>query len=156
MTDNTLPSYQAVQQDISSHDPVSTAAELHGLMCGLICATGSNTRLPEQYQESAIMRGLFPSVLNQFSHALDQETFMLELLLPDDNQSLGVRTQALAEWAQGFMAGLGEGGFKANKMNSDLEEILADFQDIAQIHGEEFIESEDVTEEDEKAFVEVY
>lgn len=156
MVKETTLNYQTVQQSITTQDPVSNAAELHGLLCGLICASQGNNKLPMQYEDSAIMQALFPEIAKQFSHALDQETFTLELLLPDDQQTLPVRMQALAEWTQGFMAGLGEGGFQWKKATKDVQEIMTDLQAIGQINVEEFADDDVATEEDEKAFFEVY
>ncbi len=156
MSKNNLPKYQTVQQEITLEEPVSTPAEMHGLLCGLVCASPMNFELPSCYQDSAIMRELYPVILEQFSHALDEETFKLELLLPDDEQPLSVRTHAIGEWAQGFMAGLGEGGFQIVNSNPEIQEILEDFQAIAQIQGGDPVDDKDVTEDDEKAFFNVY
>lgn len=156
MSQSYMLNYQTVQQSITAQDPVNNAAELHGLLCGLICASQGNNTLPVQYKDSEMMQALFPDVAKQFSHALDQETFMLELLLPDDQQTLPIRMQALADWTQGFMAGLGEGGFQWNKATNDVQEIMTDLQAIGQINVEEFADDAAATEEDEKAFFEIY
>lgn len=155
MSANTLPTYQAAQQQITSEDPVSTPAEMHGLMCGLVCASQENLLLPKQYKDSAIMTALYPQIVEQFSHALDQDTFTIELLLPDDEQPLSVRTEAIGEWAQGFIAGLGEGGFKIINSNPSIQEVLEDFQAIAQIQGGDAMNDSGIDEDDEKAFFEV-
>lgn len=142
--------YLTVQNQISTEDPVSSAAELQGLICGLICANDRGS-LPEQYQDSALMHVCYKEWQAAFSAALNEDSFSLQLLLPDDEQPLKLRIQAVAAWAQGFLAGLGEGGFSLDK-NKDVQEILEDFQAIAQLQEPEDEQSE---ESDEKAFFEI-
>ncbi|MBX9705077.1 MAG: UPF0149 family protein [Gammaproteobacteria bacterium] len=155
MAQTTLTDYTMLQKSIQSHDPVSTPAELHGLLCGLICAAGTRFELPSHYQESEVMLHLLPLVTEQFSEALEQNQFSIELMLPDDEQPLAIRAQAMGEWAQGFLAGLGEGGLTRKLHNEVLEEMLQDFHQIAQIQPGDVHDETEVTEDDEKALFEV-
>jgi hypothetical protein len=50
--------------------------------------------------------------------------------LPDDEQPLGERTNSLAHWCTGFLAGLGVGGPMPD-LSAEAAEALQDLQQIA-------------------------
>ena len=55
-----------------------------------------------------------------------------EPLLPADDQPIGARTAALAQWCQGFLYGLGAGGITdASGLPADTGEIVRDFTEIS-------------------------
>ncbi|MES0328506.1 MAG: UPF0149 family protein, partial [Gammaproteobacteria bacterium] len=82
------------------------------------------------------------------------------MLLPEDDEDLMDRTEALANWCQGFVYGLAAGGISDDtKLPGDAQEILMDFVEISRagynIGDDDVIEVSETTEEDELAFVEV-
>ena len=54
--------------------------------------------------------------------------------LPDDDEELFVRVQALAEWSQGFLVGFGT-GVKANELefSEEAQELLRDLVEISKL-----------------------
>jgi uncharacterized protein len=57
-----------------------------------------------------------------------------EPLLPGEERPLAERVQALAEWCQGFLSGLGQGGIDPQAMEgADAESIAEIFTDFAEI-----------------------
>ncbi|NOX26614.1 MAG: UPF0149 family protein [Gammaproteobacteria bacterium] len=72
-------------------------------------------------------------------------------LLPDDNETIAQRTQALSLWCQGFLFGLSVSGLKTlDALSAASREIIEDFSAIAQLE-EQFEEGED----EESAYMEL-
>lgn len=126
---------------------IVAVSELHGGMCGLLCAGGA-AAVPAWVEECL---GNGDSVEDALGAVRDQLR-ELELdswrsltgsgldfypLLPDDDTDLGERVGALALWCQGFLSGLGLAGFSLEENalgESDaaqLEEIVYDFSEIS-------------------------
>jgi uncharacterized protein YgfB (UPF0149 family) len=59
-------------------------------------------------------------------------------LLPDDDTSIKSRADALAEWCQGFLYGLGTGSrLPQNRLPGNIDEVLRDFTELSRAQGEE-------------------
>ena len=141
------------------------ASEAHGALCGIACVVGATAPglwLQEIQRESTDARGLAEAATDDVAAELAQATcqeltegdMSLVLLLPDDEASVGMRTEALAEWCAGFMRGLGEtaGRFDFNLMaNEATREILQDFSEIARAGAE----PDDPEPEAEAAYMEL-
>lgn len=99
------------------------AAECHGLICGLLGCMPSTRAKARWYAELVDSTELAPGDLGQ--HAGDLKNLdtwfeatvvdynaadmTLQLLLPEDDETLSVRVQSLAGWCQGFCFGVGLG-----------------------------------------------
>jgi uncharacterized protein YgfB (UPF0149 family) len=81
-------------------------------------------------------------------------------LLPDDDVSLALRTDALAHWAQGFLYGLAMGEIGRNpSLPGTVREILGDFAEISRATLSTDGDPADVyvgDEADEEAFFELH
>ena len=142
-------------------------AECHGILCALLAvqsqptaerwlseilpevvasATGGDVLARETVQQ---MVGLFEQTRQQ----LASSSFGLALLLPDDDESLVSRTEALGSWCRGFLYGLGLSGIgDISRLPDDLPEILLDMEKIS--HADDYV-AQDENEEDEQAFAEL-
>lgn len=139
-----------------------SAAELHGLMVGLLA---SGARLNRQ----ALMRQLevHADVGQPFSDAaqaglwqlqlatladLDADELSFQPLLPSDDRPLNDRALALGDFCRGWLAGFGIGVDNQHELLSrpETRETLQDLTHIAQIDA---VEEED--EAGEEAFVEL-
>lgn len=149
-----LPAWHEVGDRLSTLGAPISAAESHGLLCGLLCM-----RAPEA-REQWIRRSLdddsaqnAPAPLDQLYDQtlaqLDDAAFDFQLLLPpDDELDLADRTAALAEWCNGFAFGVGAAGCDRERLPAESLEFLQDITSIAQaeVTGEE---------DDEAAYAEV-
>ena len=55
-------------------------------------------------------------------------------LLPDDMEPLDVRVEALGEWCEGFLLGVGLGGVaRQGELSANVQEILRDLQEISKV-----------------------
>jgi hypothetical protein len=83
---------------------------------------------------------------------LDDVEFAFEPILPDLDRPVAERAQALLQWCQGFLGGLGAGGFKDERaLSADGREVLRDMADIA---GSQ-LSFDDDEEVDEAAYTEL-
>lgn len=161
-TANELPDYDELNEALARLEIVTDAAECHGMLCGLICAD----KQPKQHWLAEILPAgresgdlLVKELLTMLEAAyattqqqFDAAEFGVRLLLPDDNEALPVRLQALAQWCEGFYLGLGIAGISdLDKLPEDSREIVNDMINIAQVE----VDAGDANEEDEVAYAEV-
>jgi uncharacterized protein YgfB (UPF0149 family) len=80
-----------------------------------------------------------------------------ELMLPDEDESLEMRVEALGTWCQGFVYGLAVGGIKEDsELPDDSKELIKDIIEISRAGYVADDEAElDADEDDEVAFMEV-
>lgn len=161
-TASTLPDYDELNEAFKRLEIATEAAECHGMLCALICADMQPKQhwlaeiLPAGRESGdllvkellAMLEAVYAATRQQF----DDAEFGVRLLLPDDNEDLSVRLQALAQWCEGFYLGLGIAGINdLDKLPEDSREIVQDMIDIAQVE----VDAGDTGEEDEAAFAEV-
>lgn len=118
------------------------AVECHGTLTGLFCAKGELN--PEEWVEY-IGHGLDASNLLQreamaafkmlFEVTRDQlndSVLDFHPLLPEDDEDVEERIEALGQWCQGFLLGLSAGGISdIDKLPGNSGEILRDMVEIA-------------------------
>lgn len=138
-------------------------AESHGLLCGLVCREASRNagdflrhladmRLviePGEALNDALTEA-WGSTVAQF----EDEELGFKLWLPDDDEPLEERTEALARWCSGFLAGLGSGG-QLDALSEEAREAIADLQEIARAELSAPAGDEPENEEDEAAYAEI-
>lgn len=145
----------------------STLAECHGVACGLLVRQpdAGSAAYRELLALLEIVRDTGPAFTEVLSELLgasraqlaDQEMGLV-LWLPDDEEPLEERTEALAQWCNGFLASIGAGeDQRLEQLSGEASEALADIQEIALA---EIGEPEDgggngALEEEEGAFAEI-
>ena len=77
--------------------------------------------------------------------------FSFSLLLPDGDNGIEDRTQALGQWCSGFISGYGQASVSRDGLSEDASSALTDIAQISQVQAEEMEE----TEETERDFFEV-
>lgn len=135
-------------------------AELHGVFCGRISTGEQLTHLdldrllielvdidPDVLDELRDdFRGLYSYCQAQIQH----QGFDFSPLLPDDDYPLRERTEALGEWCQGYLFGLGAAG--ANLESIDIQDVADVLKDLAAFAK---LRAEDVDEDDESSYMEL-
>ena len=155
-------SFQTLAETMQRAGALLGAAESHGMLCGLLCAradadpatwlvqTLGEVRTGDVLAEEC--REQLLSVYRETAQQLAGESYDLRLLLPDDDEPLGLRSQALGEWCQGFLFGLAVSGEQDwEKLSPEAAEIGHDLTEIAGVAGPE---GEDL-EADEIAYAEL-
>ena len=156
------PDYRELDQILGRAEASAGAAEVHGLLCGLLCAAGrldegqwagqlfveTDTRSVAQQQGRAAVQSLAAWTQD----AMNDPVLSMDLLLPAEGQPLFERTAALAEWCQGYLLGLAAGGLAQDAaLPEDVAELIRDFTEISRVG----FDVEEGDEDDEVAFSEV-
>lgn len=149
-------SYQDVQEIVLNSASVASAAEAHGVLSGLLCLNGQadcDQWLEAIFGESRSRldsdeRAVLSALCETTRHQLDDFDFSFELLLPDDELPLSERANALGEWCQGFLYGLGYRSDGA-EWSGESTEVLHDILEISRLNPDSAGES------DEAAYTEI-
>ncbi len=139
MSPDPMPDFQHALLLSRGNLDAAELAECHGVLCGLICRNGAVT--PDDYlvQLATLQLVVDPgqSLAELFVEAHDSTIQQLadidlgfNLWLPDDDQPLNERTDALAQWCTGFLAGIGLGG-ELPSLSEEATEALDDMRQIA-------------------------
>ncbi len=159
-------SYQDISEALERIHIAADAAECHGALSAVICLNGADgqslwlgSHFPQIEQQVSqgdalakqvadLLTGLYGAVSKQ----LLAGHFEYELLLPDDDVDLELRTEAMAHWCQGFLLGLGYSGVTdPAKFSGELGEIIDDITEISQVTVGEL----EYTEEEERSYTEL-
>ena len=132
-------------------------AEIHGYISGVLSAGGRPEvkkwleQIAEQIGDkklddamTRVLTRLYDNTLQQ----LEASDFSIQLLLPDDDESLAQRTESLGVWCQSFISGFGQGLSQQN-VSEMVEDVLKDFAEIS------LIEATEEDEESEKLYMEI-
>jgi len=159
-----LPDYEQVNAALSISDNLPSAAEVHGLICGFICAgkkmDGKSWLEPIlghlQTQNKDVVRHYKQLLLQIYEISnlkLQSFEFDFELLIPDDDTDLHYRAEALSHWCQGFLIAMHRAGIDFKQMPaSEAKEAIQNISEISQLDYDTIGE---VTEKDEMAYAEV-
>ena len=155
-----LPNYHTFIESIAILALPFSGSELHGIMCGYLCA-GANkegvaylralmTNMNDATMRSGVLAlfGVY-AVSQQQMLSLD---FDFQLLLPDDHSSLAERAQSFSEWCEGFTQGLTMAGVHYEQLQEEeTQEALQHLTEFAQLDYHAL----KIDEDDERALMEV-
>ncbi len=128
---------------------------LHGLIAGYLAGGGISPELAmPDFQIFLELEQLSDrDALTQFHQkiqvSLSNEDLNFTPILPDDEQDLSLRLEALAHWCEGFLAGFGLNKMPQGKLPDLVSETLNDYAAISQVDIED---SEDGEEGEEDYF----
>ncbi len=163
MSDQSLDRFELLANMYSRYSAINHPSELHGLLAGSLC--GGKRPTLEQWKENVVAHmgvelagndidfdsQLLTDILRETLVQLESSSFEFELMLPDDEYSLGERIEALGVWARGFLEGLAlSAGSRLMKLDPELQELMRDLVAITQIE-----ENIDASEEAERECMEV-
>lgn len=119
-------------------------SQLHGCVSGLL---GAGASAEPEYGLDALEQSLSLQMHGEFAErvmqlyaftelALRDQAFGFQPLLPDDDEDLALRTAALANWCEGFLAGfayqVAAADSRASVLSQDAGEVLTDIAAMAQ------------------------
>jgi uncharacterized protein len=138
---------------------LADAAEAHGSLCGALCCMSPykmqdwvNEILPDGAALSDESAAMLERVFTATATSFGEQGMEFEPLLPDDEQPLNGRANALALWCSGFLYGLGTGHISdLEALNGDVGEIVRDFTEISRATGDDA----DADESNEQAYAEL-
>jgi uncharacterized protein YgfB (UPF0149 family) len=135
--------YGRLRDSLADAGAVVAVAELHGGVCGALCAGGPSaaqrwlTECLEDAQLDAAatpVQGDLEALVNGSAAMLARRELEFAPLLPDDDAPLDEQVQALALWCQGFLSGVGTtapNAIRHTRAGAPLPEILRDFAEIS-------------------------
>jgi uncharacterized protein len=144
---------------LASAGGLADAAEAHGSLCGALCSMSPyrmqdwlNEILPDGAAVSEESAAMIERVFTETATSFGEQGMEFEPLLPDDEQPLNGRANALALWCTGFLYGLGAGHISdLEALNGDVGEIVRDFTEISRATGDDA----DSDESNEQAYAEL-
>jgi uncharacterized protein YgfB (UPF0149 family) len=124
---------------------LADAAEAHGSLCGALCSVSPykmqdwvNEILPDGAAISDESAAVIELVFTATATSFGEQGMEFEPLLPDDEQPLNGRANALALWCTGFLYGLGAGHISdLEALSGDVGEIVRDFTEISRATGDD-------------------
>ena len=132
-------------------------SEIHGYLCGLLSSGQAlNERQWLNQLEGQVdcdgfddaARQLLRQLLARTQSELESGSFAAALLLPDDDDALAVRAEALGIWCQSFISGFGQ-GLQGALVSEMAEEVLRDLAEIG------LIDAAGDGDESERLFIEI-
>ncbi|MFB9135254.1 YecA family protein [Vibrio sp. AK197] len=143
MSETSLPEYQSVASTLQSASLAVTPAELHGLLCGMLSGglnsqdqswqpilfdyTNDGMAWPSNAAQVAT------SLLELSSKEFHSNALSVSLLLPDDDSDIFQQADAVSDWVNHFISGLGLIGADIKKASKEAKEALADLEEIAKL-----------------------
>jgi uncharacterized protein YgfB (UPF0149 family) len=131
--------YDRLRDSLAAAGAVVALAELHGGVCGALCAGGPDAArrwLLDSLDDAEVGAAPAPvaddleELIGTSSKMLEGAELMFEPLLPSDDAPLAEQVEALAVWCQGFLSGVGTTAPAAVEGDA-LGEILRDFAEIS-------------------------
>jgi len=138
------PSYDVLAATLSEAGAPIGLSELHGGLCAALCAGG--VVAARRWMEACYTEWTCAGAGNQDAIRAPLEHLQLQTwralagsdmsftpLLPDDDDELTARVEALALWCHGFVSSLGLAGkgFAAGDDSDELVELIGDFVEIS-------------------------
>src|SRR5690348_8867674 len=130
MTACTYDRFERVLRDSAS---LPEPAEADGTLAGALCSSSDSARLEWQHdvppdhspEDEALQSSVLQNVYDSTVRTLAGNEADFAPLLPDDESPLADRADALSQWCQGFLYGLGSGpASDPSKVSTDAGEII--------------------------------
>jgi yecA family protein len=160
-----MPAYQDINKllnRIANTINAMTPAGVHGMVCGFICAgTEMNgkalfTLMPSKpnldQQGLQQYRQLLLQLYETSQQKLQSTDLDFYLLLPDDDEDLPKRSQALTDWCQGFMNAMEHSGLQLGEhISAECYEAVQYLERLARLD----YQSVEPSQQEEEAYIEL-
>ncbi len=140
---NQFLNYEDLSAPIMIVEPNKDPSEIHGSLCGLLCADNSIDQnawkqlvMPELEFNNLLHKDSLEYLGQLYSQTVQQlndPNCEFQLILPnEENSDTQAQIDALGEWCQSFLVGLSLGGVSDfDALPEDSAELLRDFLEIA-------------------------
>ncbi|HXK55997.1 MAG: UPF0149 family protein [Gammaproteobacteria bacterium] len=155
--------HEEVERRLASADLELSGAEVHGLLCGLLCGTAADAaerwfaELFPQAEAGDLLREECQHTLRRLYErtlaSIADPGMGFELLLPSDRKPIRLRASGVRDWCEGFLYGLGlAGAADENAFAQSTRESLIDIGEIARMNIDDLSDGD---EEEEEALMQV-
>ncbi|WP_370980415.1 UPF0149 family protein [Agaribacterium sp. ZY112] len=136
--------FHSLNDQLLSLGAICSAAELHGMLCGLVAGGKSNSdtnwiELAREFSDlshfdiSEEQVTLIEFLKERCEVALASDDFIFTPLLPDDRCPQADRARELGAWCRGFLHGFGSSGLdKDSALPETVVEVIRDLAQISQ------------------------
>jgi uncharacterized protein YgfB (UPF0149 family) len=148
-----VPEYAQLADRLAASPLSPTAAEAHGMLCGLICAGSASAAavwirelFPEAGRDGppdAMTRSALQAVAERTRSEIEGPRLGFTPLLPEEGRSLRERAIGLYDWARGLFYGLGVAGLRREDLSEEGREAFADLADITRMDLDALEEGEE-------------
>lgn len=144
MTDQPICDAEHLSQQLKRAGVPMSAAEVHGVACGLLCALADDIQgdwhqalYSECDMDDVLVqecRAVTDNLLAQTAVQLrDEESYSFDLCLPDEDD-LPAYAAGLRDWCQGFLYGVGVAAPNAQtQLSEEGREALRDMSEISKL-----------------------
>jgi uncharacterized protein len=131
--------YDQLADALSRLGYAQNAAEYHGALCGALCVREAEdidplavlTREGASADGEAGAAAALRALRGQSAEAFGGAEMAFRPLLPDDDEDLPRRVEALSAWCEGFLFGLSTGKpLNMKQCSAELKEIVRDFTEF--------------------------
>ncbi|MDN7125105.1 UPF0149 family protein [Pseudidiomarina sp. 1APP75-32.1] len=152
--------YDRLTEFFERHGLLSSAAEIHGLLTGMVAGGASlegdewllllSDLINEGQSFPPEVRERLSLMAADLGASLRDPDLGFQLMLPGDHEPLHERLQALTAWVQSFLVGFGMNQTNLAGLSADLREAIDDMVEIAKLDI-----AVDDDEEAERAYFEI-
>ncbi|MDN7127492.1 UPF0149 family protein [Pseudidiomarina sp. 1ASP75-14] len=152
--------YDRLTEFFERHGLLSSAAEIHGLLTGMVAGGASlegdewllllSDLINEGQSFPPEVRERLSLMAAELGASLRDPDLGFQLMLPGDHEPLHERLQALTAWVQSFLVGFGVNQTNLAGLSADLREAIDDMVEIAKLDI-----AVDDDEEAERAYFEI-
>ncbi|MEA3589029.1 UPF0149 family protein [Pseudidiomarina sp. 1APP75-27a] len=152
--------YDRLTEFFERHGLLSSAAEIHGLLTGMVAGGASlegdewllllSDLINEGQSFPPEVRERLSLMAADLGASLRDPDLGFQLMLPGDHEPLHERLQALTAWVQSFLVGFGVNQTNLAGLSADLREAIDDMVEIAKLDI-----AVDDDEEAERAYFEI-
>ncbi len=132
--------YSELAEHLSEVESTAGPAGFHGQLAGLWCRyrqLPADLGLDGADQQAEAWTWLL-DFAQRVKDALDDSDCGFVPLLPPDHAPLALRVEALAEWSEGLLFGIGAAGALApSALSAEIQELLRDLSEICKITVDE-------------------
>jgi len=131
--------YDQLAEALSRLGYAQNAAEYHGALCGALCVKepdeidpmGVLAREGRSADGEDAAAAALRELRGQSADALTGSQMSFTPLLPDDDEDLPRRVEALSAWCEGFLLGLSSGRpLNMKQCSAEMKEIVRDFTEF--------------------------
>ncbi|PVX42840.1 hypothetical protein C8D76_101169 [Pasteurella langaaensis DSM 22999] len=149
-----MTEYSTFEQQLKSAQIALSPAELHGFLSGLICGGVRDQSWQTLLYQLTNDNHAYPTVLlkdvTEIYQKIDRtladiDGFNFELFLPEDD-NVFTQADALCEWTNHFLLGLGLNQPKLDKEKGEIGEAIDDLHDICQLGYDEDDDQEELAD----------
>ncbi|MAA95254.1 MULTISPECIES: UPF0149 family protein [unclassified Arsukibacterium] len=143
MSNPLIQTYDRWSSELEQAHVMASAAELHGLLAGMLCAgvkADAKALLPVLYDflndgqalPSALEKQV-QQLVDATADSLNKNDFSFTVLLPSDDDALFERLEALVEWSQAFLVGFAVQQTDLSLVSEDVREALDQLTEVTRV-----------------------